>query len=40
MLGGDDFRAFLADIDALDAASDPGEFWANWIGFVCERTPL
>jgi len=25
MLGGD-FRTFLADIDALDAASDPGEF--------------
>jgi hypothetical protein len=30
-LGGDDFRAFLADSDALDAASDPGAFWANWM---------
>ena len=39
LLGGDDFRAFLADItEALDAESDPGAFWAKWIDVVCERT--
>jgi len=40
LLGGDDFRSFLAEVtDAFEAGSDPGALWAKWIAVICERTP-
>jgi hypothetical protein len=40
LLGGDDFRAFLAEVtDAIEGGRDPGPFWAKWIDVVVERTP-
>ncbi len=39
LLGGDDFRAFLAELtEALETGSEPGAFWAKWIEVVVERT--
>jgi hypothetical protein len=41
LLGGDDFRAFLAEVtDALETGRNPGVLWAKWIEVLCERRPI
>jgi len=40
LLGPEHFAAYQAGlVEALEAGSDPGAFWAKWIDVVVERTP-
>jgi hypothetical protein len=41
LLGPERFGAYLAElVETLEMGSDPGAFWAKWIGVVVERTPI
>jgi len=36
LLGGDDFRAFLAEVtNAIESQADPGALWAKWVDVIC-----